>query len=497
MKIKFIIYLLLTALIFTFAVSCSNANKPDEDKNETENNGVLESSDAPGGLKPDLPEGADFGGENFTILITGNIENNWKKNDFRAEEITGEVLNDARYDRNAAVEEALNVKIKTIEEYGSAKGEGSGYKLISKSVLASDAAYDAGMINVYDLSNLARGGFLYDINSLPYLDLKKPWWDQKANSDMMIQNKMFFTTGDISTADNDATYAVLFNKQLVTDYKLKDPYGYAADGTWTFDKLIGMGTPAVSDVNGDGVYDKNDSFAAIVWDDAIMGAVNGSLEKCGFVNKEGKIELSLFSEKTVDILKKYTDFVFDKEVCYQYQRVSYDITDALSMFSTGRAMFFMQMLDLTSYFRDMQTDYGILPYPKYNENQKEYGHTIGSWHSMFLCAPASVGSAADKCGAVLETLAYESYKTVTPAYYNKTLIGKYFRDEESAEMLNIILSTRVYDVGWYYQLGKLNDEILFMVYENDPNFASRYAKNESKALADAERINAVFAQNVF
>ena len=97
---------------------------------------------------------------------------------------------------------------------------------------------------------------------------------------------------------------------------------------------------------------------------------------------------------------------------------------------------------------------------------------------------------------MLELLAAESLDKVTPAYYDKTLIGKYFRDDESAAMLDIIFSNRVYDLGWYYKLGLYNDEILYLVYQTDTDFASRYAKYESKALEDVARINDTFSQTL-
>lgn len=442
---------------------------------------------------PDLPE-LSFGGYEFKILITGNTENNWRKNDFLAEEQNGEVLNDARWLRNQTVGERFGVVIGPVEEFGSTKGAGSGYTLISKSVLAADNAYDAGMIGGYDICNLACDGYLYDMNALPHLNLQNPWWDAKAGDDMTIKGRMYFTTGDISTSDNDATYCILFNKKLTADFGLPDPYQAVTGGKWTFDFMTGMGKAVSSDLNGDGKSDKNDRFGSIIWDDTIMGVVNGTLEKCASVNSDGEIGLTLYSEKVIDIIGKYTDYIYDKQTCYNYQRVSYDITDPVAMFSGDRALFFMQLLDLTSYFRNMETDFGILPVPKYDEAQEVYGHGIGSWHSQFLCVPAVLES-PECSGVILEALAAESPDTVTSAYYEKTLIGKYFRDDESTAMLDIILSTRVYDLGWYYQIGKYNDEILYLVYESDTDFTSRYLKYESAALEDVRRINGTFAKN--
>ena len=163
------------------------------------------------------------------------------------------------------------------------------------------------------------------------------------------------------------------------------------------------------------------------------------------------------------------------------------------MFANDQALFFMQLLDLVTYFRDMQTDFGILPLPKLDEEQDRYYSTIGSWHSVFLCAP-SVQADAERTGAILEALAYESYKTVTPAYYEKTLVGKYIRDDESREMVDIILSSHVYDLGWFYQIGKYCDEVLYMWYDKKSDFTSMYDSHLSAAKADIERINGLFSE---
>ncbi|MHC1693923.1 MAG: extracellular solute-binding protein [Eubacteriales bacterium] len=448
-----------------------------------------------GKLLPDLPEDADFGGHEFVFLITGNTENNWKKNDFFAESENGEAINDARYMRNTYVEDKYNIKITTVENYGGDAGTGPGFQAIKKSVLAGDYSYDAGMIKGYDTCTLASGGFLTDLNDLPYLDLSQPWWDQKANKDLTIKGKMFYTTGDISTADNDATYAILFNKKLVQEYSLPNPYELVSNGTWTMNKFAEMAKSVSKDLNGDGKYDKNDLYGAIVWDDTMMGLVNAAGEKCCTIDDEGQIQLTFYNDRVQKMFEEYTSVLFDKTVTYAYQRVSYDLTDPIAMFSGNQSLFFLQMLDMVSNFRNMETDFGILPWPKLEESQAEYGHTIGSWHSVFMCVPAVMEN-PERTGIILEALAAESMYTVTPAYYEKTLIGKFVRDEDSRAMLDIILSTRVYDLGWYYQIGGYNEEIMHLFRNYKSDFLSMYEKCLSKAEKNIQKINDAFSESM-
>ena len=56
----------------------------------------------------------------------------------------------------------------------------------------------------------------------------------------------------------------------------------------------------------------------------------------------------------------------------------------------------------------------------------------------------------DRTGAVLEAMAIESYRVLRPTYYETALKEKYTRNEESAEMIDIIRSSITTDFGLIY-----------------------------------------------
>jgi hypothetical protein len=56
---------------------------------------------------------------------------------------------------------------------------------------------------------------------------------------------------------------------------------------------------------------------------------------------------------------------------------------------------------------------------------------------------------------IIEAMAYYSQDTLTTAYYDITLISKGTRDPESGPMIDLILSTRVFDLSMYYGWGGL------------------------------------------
>ena len=239
---KIITLILILSIVFASLsfISCGDANKNLNGANDSADSGGESPGDSPevsvedtttGKLLPDIPE-ADYGGYGFNILVSLNALTNvdvW--NDFHAEEENGDVINDAIYRRNAFVEEKYNIKIGDIPMPASDGMERpAAQKNIKNSVAAGDNAYDAVLIGGYGACALASGGFLMDMNAMSPLDLTKQWWDQKANRDLMIKNKMFYTSGDISNVVNEATYAILFNKKLVQDYGLENPYALVKNG---------------------------------------------------------------------------------------------------------------------------------------------------------------------------------------------------------------------------------------------------------------------------
>lgn len=448
----------------------------------------------------DLPD-VDMGGADMTILVGYNQEGGTEefgvsKNEFYAPEITGEAVNDARYERNQTIGDRFNCVISSVDARADLQVNfhADVQKHVDTLVMAGDNNYAFMLLQGYSTCTLATNGVLNDLLSMEYLDLDAAWWDQKANEDLTVMNKLYFTTGDISTADNDATCTVFFNKQLATDHGIEYPYDKVRDGTWTLDYFLSLCEETSVDVDGDGKYTDADQYGAMIWDDITMAVVNSTGVKCAQTNDKGEIELTLNDERTINVLEKYLAFGRDESQCFQYQRKDNSDTLAIKMFSNNQAMFYMQLMQLVPKLRNMDADFGILPFPKYDESQTEYYNTVGSWHSVYFCMP--YGNIDTTNASILaEALACEGMYTVTPAYYEMTLKNKAARDEDSAEMLDIIFATRVYDLGWYYQFGMFNEEVmnLFRTQYAAKEFSSMYASKEKKALQEVKEANEAFA----
>jgi len=73
-----------------------------------------------------------------------------------------------------------------------------------------------------------------------------------------------------------------------------------------------------------------------------------------------------------------------------------------------------------------------------------------------------------------------------PAYYDVTITNKMIRDEESAEMLDLILASRTFDLGFIFNWGALGD-LPTTLYPKGADFVSAYEKFEPRALKEMEK----------
>jgi len=201
------------------------------------------------------------------------------------------------------------------------------------------------------------------------------------------------------------------------------------------------------------------------------------------------MELTFLDERTIDMLSRFSVLAYDRSLAYS----TYHSPDTIEeMFANDQVLFYSRYLCIIKKYRDMETDFGILPYPKYDEAQKDYYSSVSPYGCSFVCVPVVVEN-PEMTGAVLEYMACESRDIVTPAYYDVTLQGKILRDEESTEMLDIILSSRVFDLGWYYEIGGYHVDLLKLFYNSSLDFVSMYEKNKAKALEEIAAVNANFA----
>ena len=453
-------------------------------------------------LVPDLPE-FDGGGDKFMFLtkMEGDETGRWTAEDIDVQEQNGEVVNDAVYTRNSIVEEKYNI---TISQAYMAMGGQYTYTMcseITKLIMAGDSTYDVIMPTIQDAALLARDKMLYNLSTLSYINLDMPWWNQQFNNDVNIGGKAYFADGDICMTFMRAAYCVLFNKQLITDYSLENPYNIVTGGTWTIDKMTEMGAVFASDINGDGNYTDADNIGVGLLNNHIEVFYTASGLKLVTVDKDGVFTFTGGTQQSIDMFDKIFRLYETRDSVINFAeaaRLSVNkgtgqVEAAAATFEERRLLFLVGTMNNVPNMRDMETDFGILPLPMSSDAQDQYYSYVQTWASG--CAAICITAAnTDKSSAVLEEMAYQARKILTPAYYDVSLKTKFTRDTESQTMLDLIYENRTCDLGNLFNIGSLVSGITDMVNNRKDGYASFIAGKEESIKTTLEEITALYAK---
>jgi ABC-type glycerol-3-phosphate transport system substrate-binding protein len=480
-----ILFLAVTAAaILLFLISCGDADTgsggnpaiADADHNANAENidGSGEGAEANQLTLPDLPD-TNWQEKTITFLVRGPEFNEWQSQDIFAEAENGEPVNDAVYRRNAILEARYNFLIREV-------GTGAVQTMAERSIRSGDNAYQVIMADTSETNNLAMRGFLRDLRSVQYLDLSREYWDHNSIYGFTVGGKTMFMTGDLSVMANDATWIFMFNKELLRDLGLADPYALVKEGKWTADALHDMMRETARDLNGDGIMrGADDLFGLATHDSTFDGLFFSMGMRVSTMNSEGYPELSMNNERIIQVMEK-TTMIMDRDITFNG-----DWMEIAACFEENRALFYGEVLQCVIRLRSFDTDFGVLPLPKLNEAQEDYAHMIHPTACM-IGVPVSLDTdEADFTGFVLEAMAAESRNWLVPAYYTIALEGKFMRDEESKEMLDIILRTRRYDLGYAANWGNIMTGYQTSVRRGDADFASLWERSGDRAIAAMER----------
>ena len=120
-----------------------------------------------------------------------------------------------------------------------------------------------------------------------------------------------------------------------------------------------------------------------------------------------------------------------------------------------------------------------------NEEQDQYYTYCSARMAYAAVIPTSLqGDKANFSAFMLEAMAYGGRKYITPAYYETTLKYRDLRDDESGEMLDLVFSNVVYDLGIIYDFGGVSSMITDMMKTNSTDVVSTFEAKQD-AILDA------------
>ena len=464
MKKAFVILLVCTILLGL--VACKKDTEPSTSNPETETENIPDIK-----LGDSLPE-KDFKGANYTMAIV-DTSNDWDSSFHIMDGLNGDALNDARYYNILNTETRFNVDIEELE------GPRGTYNLTYiDCVKAGDKAFHTGYFIDMEIRQMIMEGILYDIYTVPYVDLTRDYWNPNYQKYATINNRLYGAIGSFDTAFIERAHCLLFNKVLNVAVGNDDLYQLVREGKWTIDNFFSYTKNVLADINGDGEYNMSDRWGYLgnakevlpnFWISAGLMTVRKDENDIPYYALDSDENFITYIAKIQN--QMYSDRVW----CWDNNNL--DISpDALVMFKEGNGLFMdINFKNIVS-LRDSDVDFGILPYPKKSEAQSEYYTRVEAAHKTVTVPITQTGDDLEMIGIILEALYYDAHNTVLPEYIETYLKWKNTRDAESQETINIIINSMVFDFGDTWWCGTLRDGIFYpMFMNNNQEYGSVFA----------------------
>lgn len=429
---------------------------------------------------------SDFGGYEFTFL---NQEDDFWTGanhilDYDAE--TGESVEDAVYVRNRAAEEKLNFTIK-VEKSDITTMRSTLNKVVS----AGEDVYDIVYLPLYHGGSTFGSDNVLNLKTVDTLMLDQPWWNQSFIETATLQDDVLYTTIDyVNLMGYSYANIICFNKDMMRNLGFdSSPYDLVRSGEWTFDAMLSYMKSAVNmgsqsdfkaDLSGDAVY----GFACQHEEGPLM-LTQGSGSFLVTVDENRIPVLNDDLTRLSNVCDKLSEMLSQPGYCVM---VNVEGHQGIDYFLNGRALFYHASLGQcgSARFRGMEQEFGILPAPKYDENQDRY-YTNLSQYTFGMNIPVTAQD-PNRTGSIMDYLAYLSYQDVIPVL-QESLCYKGMRDDDSIEMMNLVLETEVVDLTT--ASGIANEQmtnICSNIVNGKLQFASYMEKQEKKITANIEKL---------
>ncbi len=420
--------LLLLALLAAGGCASDSAKQPTETNSDQ---AAAETTEIPTdpSLLSTLPAEMDFEGAEYRILVAGAIRD-YDIAFLLAEESNGEILNDTALKCYSTVEELTNTNI--IMEPADTLDVAT---IAARSVQAGEDVYQVVICNTSwtSLPNLIISDSLYNMLELPNLHTDAPYFYRNFNQNFIVNDQLYFICSSYPSAGALPIHMV-FNKDMMKNMSLDYPYELVMDGKWTYDVFLQYISDVSADLNGDGKMDYYDQYGYSNLTDLTNILYSGWDVSMVKMLDTGAYAPDFQNEKLVSSIQRMLELreraeVFDKTAS------EYVGQNNLHHFMTGNAMFSTTGTGALKLRAIEDFDFGILPFPKYDEKQEDYCSCLSM---EILGIPATIQN-PEMTGTVLEALSISFYEEMTNAYLDVYVENKVLRDEESITIARMLM----------------------------------------------------------
>ena len=392
----------------------------------------------PDELTPELPK-VDFNGIELVFAI-GSDESSIR--DFAADGDFSSHISKQAYQRTQKLESAANVKI-TYDMLNDGRNAISAtVNSIMKYILAGETLHDVCVLPTYITSIIATDGCLCNIkdNEFECLMLDTLDWNESIIDASSAGDKAYMLVGDISASNYEKAIAMFYNTELAQMMGI-DLVGQVKDGSWTMENMLAYSKWAYIDADGDNTSSENDIFGVTVSHLAFLEAFKSAFDTSFYRrNEEGNWQVELSSRMEYSLYDMADLFVSGS---------LFNSDSAKQIFGDGRSLFAVGTVsDFEYYSSSMNSNFGILPLPKYDSTQEKYATTAPTSDVIAFCFGHTVERIqASACViSILQILSEDNtLEWVKEKYF------RYVSSADDFDMLEIIGENVVYEVDAVFE----------------------------------------------
>lgn len=458
--------LLLVLMLSLLMTACGNSAQTTSTPSEGGDVSQETSKEEEFILFSNLPD-VNYNGETFKVIVEGDFRTTYMSMELLPQETAYDTLKTAVGERNDLIYEQFGVEF---EEYRTTS-DGEMVTTLTQNAMAGTSEYDMVMPYMSDAATLALEGHFYNLKDDMFeglIHLEKSYYDQGSVRDLSVAGKNYFVTGDLSLLSLACTHAIIFNKEVIDERGLENPYELVTSGKWTIDKMLEMCRGMTADDDGETGWGHKDSYGFLVNDNFINSLYIGAGQRFTRKNNADEPIIAVSGEGPARVYDKIYAFVTDTTAVCQFSAAnsSYNTSAsnagkniwvaALESIAEKKALFrAMAIIDIFDQ-GDYECDFGVLPAPKLDEAQDGYYNRVSTVYATCVAIPKNVRD-PEMSAIITDALMQASTKTTKFAYFQTIMQDRKVQDTESEDMLQLIFDSRVYDLASIYHWGGSNE----------------------------------------
>ena len=399
----------------------------------------------------DIPEDRDYDGYQFNVLADDfNVDYEF------CEQSDGDIIKEAVIDRQNWISEYVGIEF-VISPIKAGYWAMDAFCSEIEAASGAGTPYDLGLAYSHIPPVVAAKGLSRDLaesDNLNLLETEKPYWGKQIKQEIMIGGRIFWMSDNSSWNNIRNMLCMYVNVEYFTRINegatKEDLYKLVENGNWTIANMLTLiqGSYENTNVEGDGAEgaDDLDSYGlqaaeSAAWLDNWCYAAGFRYTK---LNNRGTYDWTLEDQPLIDFIDYWQKTIEENQNIDKQDEKQY------RMFLGGRAMFALSTIGMNE--QNPELEYTVLPLPLYDSDIKNsYSTPFSNTYSSWLIPKAAKTEAFERSATVLELLAAEGNRRLSPVYFEVYLKRQVAAgDENMLKMFNIIRNSITFDLGYLY-----------------------------------------------